>query len=130
LIEAINEDFGSRSQDETLLAEMMPSVQGINYALKNLKSWMTPCKRHVGLLFFPAKNEVQYQPLGVVGVIVPWNYPLYLAIGPLTCALAAGNRVLIKMSEYTPKTAETLKAVLGEVDRKSTRLNSSHVKIS
>lgn len=115
LIEAINEDFGSRSPDETLLAEMMPSVQGINYALKNLKSWMSPSKRHVSLLFFPAKNEVQYQPLGVVGIIVPWNYPLYLAIGPLTCALAAGNRVLIKMSEYTPKTAETLKAVLAEV---------------
>src|SRR5690606_39296497 len=63
LIEAINEDFGSRSPDETLLAEMMPSVQGINYALKNLKSWMSPSKRHVSLLFFPAKNEVQYQPL-------------------------------------------------------------------
>lgn len=114
LIQAINADFGNRSRDETLLAEMMPSVQGINYALKNLRDWMRPSRRHVGLLFMPAKNEVHYQPLGVIGIIVPWNYPLYLAIGPLTCALAAGNRAMIKMSEYTPKTAECLKAVLAE----------------
>lgn len=114
LIDAINEDFSSRSKDETLLAELMPAIQGINYALKNLENWMKPSKRHVGLLFQPATNKVYYQPLGVVGVIVPWNYPLFLAAGPLTTALAAGNRVMVKMSEFTPKTSELFKTLMEE----------------
>ncbi len=112
---AINKDFSSRSEDETILAEMMPAIQGINYALKNLSKWMKPSKRHVGLLFQPATNKVHYQPLGVVGIIVPWNYPLFLAAGPLTGALAAGNRVMIKMSEYTPETSQLFKEVIEEV---------------
>ncbi|MFE8070558.1 coniferyl aldehyde dehydrogenase [Marinobacteraceae bacterium S3BR75-40.1] len=112
LIEAIDRDFSCRSADETMLAELMPSVQGINYALKNLHSWMKPSKRHVSLLFQPASNKVHYQPLGVVGIIVPWNYPLYLAVGPLVGALAAGNRVMIKMSEFTPHTSSLFKALI------------------
>lgn len=64
---------------------------------------MKPSKRHVGILFQPASGYVMYQPVGVVGIIVPWNYPLFLAIGPLAQALAAGNRVMLKMSEYTPE---------------------------
>ena len=63
----------------------------------------------VGLQFQPASAQVVYQPLGVVGVIVPWNYPLFLSIGPLTGALAAGNRVMIKMSESTPATGRLLR---------------------
>ncbi len=109
---AINKDFSSRSDDETLLAEMMPAIQGINYALKNVSAWMKPSKRHVSLMFQPASNSVNYQPIGVVGVIVPWNYPLFLAAGPLTGALAAGNRVMIKMSEYTPETSQLFKEVI------------------
>ena len=109
---AIDQDFGCRSPDETLLAEMMPSVQGINYALKHLQQWMKPSRRHVALVFQPASNKVHYQPLGVVGIIVPWNYPLLLAISPLVGALAAGNRVMIKMSEFTPHTSALMKEIL------------------
>lgn len=112
IIEAINNDFGNRSKDETLLAELMPSVQNIHYCKKNLKRWMRPQKRNVGLAFQPAKARVMYQPLGVVGIIVPWNYPLFLAIGPLACALAAGNRVMLKMSEYTPAFSALFKSLI------------------
>ena len=115
LIEAISQDFGNRSKDETLLAEIMPSLHGIHYAQKRLKKWMKPSKRGVGLAFQPASARVEYQPLGVVGVIVPWNYPLYLAIGPLVGALAAGNRVMIKMSESTPQTGAALKQLLARI---------------
>ena len=73
---------------------------------------MKPSRRSVGLQFMPAAAKVVYQPLGVVGIIVPWNYPLFLAIGPLTGALAAGNRVMIKMSESTPATSQLVKDCL------------------
>ena len=76
---------------------------------------MKPSRRSVGLAFQPASARVLYQPLGVVGIIVPWNYPLYLAIGPLIGALAAGNRVMLKMSESTPATGQLLKDLLAQV---------------
>jgi coniferyl-aldehyde dehydrogenase len=115
LISAISQDFSNRSADETLLAELMPSLQGIHYATKRIKKWMKPSRRHVGMAFQPAAAKVIYQPLGVVGVIVPWNYPLFLAIGPLVGALSAGNRVMIKMSESTPATAQLVKDLLAKV---------------
>ena len=115
LIKAINQDFSNRSADETLLAEIMPSLQGIHYACGHLKKWMKPSRRSVGLAFQPAAAKVVYQPLGVVGVIVPWNYPLFLAMGPLVGALSAGNRVMIKMSESTPATSQLVKDLLGKI---------------
>ncbi len=115
LAAAVNEDFSCRSKDETLLAEILTSVEGINMAIKKTRKWMKPSKRGVGMLFAPAKNEVRYQPLGVVGIIVPWNYPIFLAIGPLVAALAAGNRAMIKMSEFTPKLNKVFKAMIAEV---------------
>ncbi len=115
IIDAISADFGNRSADETLLGELMPSLHGIHYARKHLKGWMKPARRKVGLAFQPASAKVIYQPLGVVGVIVPWNYPLFLAIGPLVGALAAGNRVMLKLSESTPATGLLLKELLGRV---------------
>ena len=115
LIYAISQDFSHRSADETLFAELMPSLHGIHYASKHLKGWMKPSRRAVGIAFQPASAKVIYQPLGVVGVIVPWNYPLYLAIGPLVGALAAGNRVMLKLSESTPATGELLKALLAKI---------------
>ncbi|VVO08471.1 coniferyl aldehyde dehydrogenase [Pseudomonas fluorescens] len=115
LINAISQDFSHRSADETLFAELMPSLHGIHYASKHLKGWMKPSRRAVGIAFQPASAKVIYQPLGVVGVIVPWNYPLYLAIGPLVGALAAGNRVMLKLSESTPATGELLKALLARI---------------
>ena len=115
LVEAISADFGNRSADETLLAEVMPSLHGIRHAKRHLARWMKPSRRRVGLAFQPASAQVLYQPLGVVGIIVPWNYPLYLAIGPLIGALAAGNRALLKMSESAPATGRLLRDLLGQV---------------
>ena len=110
--DAIDRDFGCRSRDESLIAEVMPSIQGINYTLRHLREWMAPSRRHVSILFQPASNKVYYQPKGVVGVIVPWNYPLYLAVGPLVASLAAGNRTMIKMSEYTPHTSALFRDIM------------------
>ena len=115
LIDAISTDFSHRSADETLLAELMPSLHGIHYASRHLKGWMKTSRRKVGMAFQPASAKVVYQPLGVVGVIVPWNYPLYLAIGPLVGALAAGNRVMLKLSESTPATGQLLKQLFARV---------------
>ena len=115
LIKAISQDFSNRSADETRLAEIMPSLQGIHYASSRIKKWMKPSRRSVGMAFQPAAAKVIYQPLGVVGVIVPWNYPLFLAMGPLVGALAAGNRVMIKMSESTPATSQLVKDLLGKI---------------
>ncbi|WP_417787950.1 coniferyl aldehyde dehydrogenase [Stutzerimonas xanthomarina] len=115
VIDAISEDFGNRSADETRLAEIMPSLDGIRHAKRHLPRWMKPSRRRVGLAFQPASARVVYQPLGVVGIIVPWNYPLYLAIGPLIGALAAGNRVMLKMSESTPATGQLLKDLLAQI---------------
>ncbi len=115
LAQAVSEDFGHRSLDETKFAEIMTSLEGIKYYQKNLRAWMRPQKRHVNPLHLPAKARVVFQPLGVVGVIVPWNYPIFLAIGPLMAALAAGNRVMIKMSGFTPRLGDTMKTMLSEV---------------
>ena len=115
LATAVNKDFSCRSKDETLLAEILTSVEGINMAIKKTRKWMKPSKRSVGMLFAPAKNEVRYQPLGVIGIIVPWNYPIFLAIGPLVAALSAGNRAMIKMSEFTPNLNQVFKAMIAEV---------------
>jgi coniferyl-aldehyde dehydrogenase len=102
ICEAISTDFGCRPAEETRLLELFPSLGAIDHALGHARRWMRPRRQWAGFWFLPARTEVMPQPLGVVGVIVPWNYPLYLAIGPLVDALAAGNRVLVKMSEYTP----------------------------
>ncbi|WP_313035342.1 coniferyl aldehyde dehydrogenase [Acinetobacter sp.] len=111
---AISHDFSNRSSDETRLFEVMTSLNGIKHSLKHLRKWMKPSKREVGILFQPASGYVMYQPLGVIGVIVPWNYPLFLAIGPLAQALAAGNNVMLKMSEYTPTFSELFKKLIAE----------------
>ncbi len=115
LLKSMSADFSHRSDDDSLLGDVMPSIMSINYCLKNMKQWMKPEKRHVGLLFQPAKAWVEYQPLGVVGIMVPWNYPLYLSIGPLSAALAAGNRAMIKMSEFTPYTNRIVREIIEEV---------------
>ena len=113
-VAAINTDFGHRSRQETILFDLASVVDGINYLRRNLRRWMRPERRRVGLAFFPASNWVLYQPLGVVGIISPWNYPVALALMPLATALAAGNRAMIKPSELTPQTSASMKSVLGE----------------
>ncbi|HTT44127.1 MAG TPA: coniferyl aldehyde dehydrogenase [Steroidobacteraceae bacterium] len=100
LIEAVNLDYGNRSRHETLFGEFVPVLDGIRYTLRHLRSWMRPQRRAVDLLLFPgARNRVVPQPLGVVGVIVPWNFPVNLMFAPLTSIFAAGNRALVKLSE-------------------------------
>ncbi|MGY5450758.1 coniferyl aldehyde dehydrogenase [Agarivorans sp. MS3-6] len=108
IIQAISQDFGHRSSHETQLIELFPSIEGIRYTLKHLKKWLKPQRKGTAIWHLGARNHVEPQPLGVVGVIVPWNYPLYLAIGPLTDALAAGNKAMVKMSELSPRLAELL----------------------
>lgn len=120
---AISRDFSNRSVDETKLFEVMTSLNGIKHSLKHLKRWMKPSKRHVGILFQPATGYVMYQPVGVVGIIVPWNYPLFLAIGPLAQALAAGNRVMLKMSEYTPEFSALFQKLIAD------HFNEKHIAV-
>ena len=115
LVQSVSADFGHRSSDETLFAEVMTTLESIKYHERHLAQWMRPQKRSVNPLHLPAKARVVYQPLGVVGVIVPWNYPVFLALGPLTAAVAAGNRVMIKMSGFTPATASVMSCLLAEV---------------
>jgi coniferyl-aldehyde dehydrogenase len=100
---AINADFGQRPREETQLLEVFPSLSGIRHALRHGRRWMKPRGSLANLAFLPARNTLMPQPLGVIGIIVPWNYPLYLAIGPLVDALVAGNRAMVKLSEYTPR---------------------------
>jgi len=103
---AISADFTNRPRQETALLEVFPSLAGIDDALRHGKRWMRVRRVKTGLWFLPAKSRLMPQPLGVVGIVVPWNYPLYLAIGPLAGALVAGNRAMIKLSEFTPRFSE------------------------
>jgi coniferyl-aldehyde dehydrogenase len=106
LAETISADFGHRSPQETQLLELFPSLEGVRHALRHGAAWMRDERRATSLWFLPGSSKIVYQPLGVVGIIAPWNYPLYLAAGPLVAALAAGNRAMLKLSEFTPRTAE------------------------
>ena len=100
IISAIDADFGVRSAIETRLLELFPVREGLRSAISHVEKWMRPQKRTVDWLVFPgASNRVIPQPLGVVGVIVPWNFPIQLSFGPLIDILAAGNRAMVKMSE-------------------------------
>ena len=115
LIAALEQDYGQRPAQDTLISEIMPSVMNINYTIKRLKKWMKPQRRHAGLLLSPASVKVHYQPLGVIGIVVPWNFPIMLALGPLISVIAAGNRAMIKLSEFTPATNKALIAMFDEV---------------
>ncbi len=111
----ISADFGNRSRHETILADVWPVVTSARETIKNLASWMKPKRAGVGLELMPGRARILYQPLGVAGIISPWNYPFQLAIIPLIAALAAGNRVMLKPSELTPRTSEFLAEFLGKL---------------
>ena len=115
LCDALALDYGQRSDYDSLVADILPCVMQINYSLKRLKGWMSPARRHPGLLLAPARVEVHYQPLGVIGIMVPWNFPVMLSLGPLIGAIAAGNRAMIKLSEFTPHTNAVLRTLLAQV---------------
>jgi coniferyl-aldehyde dehydrogenase len=114
IVAAVSADFGGRAPAETKLAEVLGPVLEINHALHALRGWMKPRRRSTELLFLGNSVRVNYQPKGVVGVIGAWNFPLYLSVGPLVAALAAGNRVMIKMSELSPRSTELLAKMLAE----------------
>lgn len=109
LIDAINKDYGCRARFETVVAELLINQDGILDAIKHLKKWMAPQKRHLNIIQYPlAKARVIPQPVGVVGIVVPWNFPLSMAFAPLTGVFAAGNRAMIKMSENSDHLARLL----------------------
>ncbi|MDM1763950.1 coniferyl aldehyde dehydrogenase [Acinetobacter sichuanensis] len=114
IAEAINQDYGNRSITETKIGELITCLEQIKYYSKNLSTWMKPSKRHVGIMHQPSKAWVQYQPLGVIGIIAPWNYPLVLSVGPLICALAAGNHAMIKISSSSMNFGYVLENALSE----------------
>jgi coniferyl-aldehyde dehydrogenase len=115
LAQAMSQDFGYRPAAESKMLDLLGSVLDIDHTVSNLRHWMAPSRRATELLFLSNRVEVRYQPKGVMGVIVPWNFPIYLAVGPLAAALAAGNRVMIKMPEVTPATNAVLRRLLAEV---------------
>jgi coniferyl-aldehyde dehydrogenase len=110
--QAISADFGHRSNIETTIAETVMLLGEIKHATKSLKQWMAPRRVSTALQFFPAKNRLIPQPLGVVGIIAPWNYPLQLTLAPAVGAIAAGNRVMIKPSELVPRFSALLREVI------------------
>lgn len=115
ICQAISDDFGNRSIHETKIGEIMTCLDHISYNSKNLGKWMKSSKRHISALHQPAKGWVQYQPLGVIGIMAPWNYPLILSVGPLICALAAGNHAMLKISSASPRFGKVIERALAEV---------------
>jgi len=116
--DALNQDFGSRSREATAFTDVAGSIGPLKHARDSLKAWMKPEKRKTTpaiLGLFGAKAEVRFQPKGVVGVISPWNFPVNLTFAPLAGILAAGNRAMIKPSEYTPATSELMRVMFGKV---------------
>lgn len=117
LVEALSADFGHRSRHQSLFTDIAASIGPLKHALKHVDKWMRPEKRKAGpfpLNWLGAKARIDYQPLGVVGVISPWNFPVNLTFGPLAGILAAGNRCMIKPSEFTPATSEVMAAAIGK----------------
>jgi len=114
IADAVIADYGSRSRHETILAEILGVSETIGYCLKHLRSWMRPQSRHVELHWLPGSAKVVPQPLGVVGIIAPWNYPVNLCLAPTAFALAAGNRVMLKPSELTPQTSDIIHKIISE----------------
>lgn len=117
LVEAMSADFGHRSEQQSLFTDVAASIGPLRHAQKHLKGWMKSEKRKAGpfpLNLLGAKARIDYQPLGVVGVISPWNFPVNLTFTPLAGILAAGNRCMIKPSEFTPATSEAMAEMIGK----------------
>jgi len=114
IVDAIRADFGHRARQETQLTELWMMRASARQAQRHLSAWMKPQRAATALQFLPGKNRLLRQPLGVIGIIAPWNYPYQLAIGPAIAALAAGNRVMIKPSELTPRFADLLSSIVAE----------------
>ncbi|HMN79963.1 MAG TPA: coniferyl aldehyde dehydrogenase [Burkholderiaceae bacterium] len=114
IAQAISADFGNRSTHETQLLELVPSLATVSDALRHTRRWMKPRRRRTALWYQPGSSRLLPQPLGVVGIVVPWNYPLSLTIGPLAAAFSAGNRAMVKLSETTPAFGALFERLVGE----------------
>jgi coniferyl-aldehyde dehydrogenase len=112
LLTAVQEDFEVRPDAETCIAEVFGVASAASHAARSVRRWMRPSRRGVAWWAQPAQAQTVPQPMGVVGIIAPWNYPILLSLGPLVAALAAGNRVVIKMSEHAPATAEAVQELI------------------
>ena len=110
---AISRDFGHRSHEQSLMTDILPSISAAKYCLKHIDRWAKTERRSpmfpLGLL--GAKAELRYEPKGVIGIVSPWNFPVGLTVGPLVQAFAAGNRAMIKPSEFTEDTSQLMKKV-------------------
>ncbi len=116
IVDALNSDFSCRSREVTLLTDVAASITPMKHAIKHLDKWMRPTKRPTmfPLNLLGGRSRIEYQPLGVVGVISPWNFPVNLTFGPLAGILAAGNRAMIKPSEFTPATSDVMAEMVAE----------------
>ena len=110
-VDALNEDYGNRSKNTSIMTDAYSIVPDINNAIKNIKKWTKTEKRSSNFPFglFGAKSYVRHEPLGTVGMVSPWNFPVNLSFGPLAAIFAAGNQVMHKPSELTPITAKLIK---------------------
>ena len=114
LARAVSDDFGGRAHEETLFLEIFPLLDQIRHASRHLASWMKPRPVKSTWYLLPSRAYIVHQPLGVVGVMGAWNYQLLLSLGPVIDALAAGNHVILKPSEITPRTADLLARIIRE----------------
>jgi coniferyl-aldehyde dehydrogenase len=117
IVTALAADFSSRAKQESVVVDVLSSLESIKYNHDHLEAWMKPQRRMPGLAFQPASAKVHYQPLGVIGIISPWNYPVHITLSGLSVALAAGNRVMLKLSEHTPQTSAVLAEMIESIFR-------------
>ncbi len=115
-VQTLSDDFGHRSAEQSLLTDILASVKPLRHSLKHVEQWMRPERRRVDmpLSLFGARAHIEWQPKGVVGIIAPWNFPVNLTFAPLANVLAAGNRAMIKPSEFTPATSELLRKAIAQ----------------
>ena len=111
IVETLNEDFKNRSHQEIMTSEVVQSIRNLNFTIKNLKKWMKPMRRTPSFMagMLGSKAYVEPSPLGSVGIIAPWNFPVGMVFYPAASVLASGNRIMAKPSEFTPQTAQLIK---------------------
>ncbi|WP_236021099.1 coniferyl aldehyde dehydrogenase [Sedimentimonas flavescens] len=114
LVEAMSADFSYRSPHESRIYDITASLGAVRFARRNLKRWMKPRRVGMPLHLLPASGRIFPQPLGVVGIIAPWNFPVFMVVPPMATAFAAGNRVMVKPSELSPRTSDVLARMIGE----------------
>ncbi|NQX87227.1 MAG: coniferyl aldehyde dehydrogenase [Halioglobus sp.] len=116
LAEALNTDFTCRPREISLLTDIGAGIAPMKHAIKHVRNWMKPEKRPTGFPFnlLGARSRIEYQPLGVVGVIAPWNFPVNMVFAPLAGVLAAGNRAMVKPSEFTPATSALIEEMIAD----------------